>query len=275
MIGIFFLPCLQFYKETGNNCLRVFLNGEEAGLLESAEEADQSLLKARKAIGKSAGDLVFMEVQMTTEPESILWGEFESPETATARMIDILDRSPRQSVHSAYTVKIGTATANLKNTAEVRSLLQAALNHYEENQEFVVTLERDTAREFNVLKPKVVEASSVAGAAEEAMLPEAGVWAFLDSDEDIEVSAENKSFEDFTLGLISMDFKENVEIVEASLSEEELDDLQEAIARMTTLQEVPVIYKVVSGDTLSEIALNTGDESGQAGKREFHHPCGR
>ena len=238
--------------------MRVFVNGEEAGLVGTQEDADLSLLRARKAVGKSAGDLVFMEVQMTTQPESILWGEFESPETATSRIVDILNRSPRQSVHSAYTVKIGTSTANLKNTAEVRSLLQAALNHYEEYQEFVVTLERDTAREFNVLKPIVMEASSVAKAKEEAMLPEAGVWAFLNSDEDIEVSAENKSFEDFELGLISMDFKENVEIVEASLSEDELDDLQEAIARITTLQEVPVIYKVVSGDTLSEIAMNTG-----------------
>ena len=52
-----------------------------------------------------------------------------------------------------------------------------------------------------------------------------------------------------------MDFPQEVEIVEAYLPKSRLTDLNQAIEEMTKEQELKTVYKVVAGDTLSEIAI--------------------
>ncbi|MBR5247653.1 MAG: M23 family metallopeptidase, partial [Lachnospiraceae bacterium] len=57
------------------------------------------------------------------------------------------------------------------------------------------------------------------------------------------------------LGILNMDFPQEVEIVEAYLPKSRLTDLNQAIEEMTKEQELKTVYKVVAGDTLSEIAI--------------------
>ncbi len=258
LVGLLLLPSYTPWDGESENVVSVTLNGMDAGILHSGEEAKECLLEARKAIGLEAGDLVYQEAALTWKSFSMLWGEVDTKESAAARMKEILKEGERKRVYSAYTIKIGTKTLNLKSTEEICALLQAALDQYEKEQEFIVTLERDTEREFHALRPKVVRREEAYADAREKNYFEAGVWAFLDSWEEAEETPEHRAFEDFELGLISMSFKEKIDIVEVSLPEEKLDDLDRAIEEVTVLNEVPLIYKVVSGDTLSEIALNNG-----------------
>ena len=64
-----------------------------------------------------------------------------------------------------------------------------------------------------------------------------------------------KDFEDYDLGLMTMDFAEKVEIVETYLPESMLTPLDQAIEDVIKDQETPGEYEVVSGDTLSEISI--------------------
>lgn len=62
-------------------------------------------------------------------------------------------------------------------------------------------------------------------------------------------------FEDYEQGILTMDFAEEVEVVETYLPENQLTSLEVAIDQVIKEQEVPGEYEVVSGDTLSEIAI--------------------
>ena len=62
-------------------------------------------------------------------------------------------------------------------------------------------------------------------------------------------------FEDYELGILSMDFSEEIEIVETYLPESQLTGLEQAVNLVVMEQETPSVYEVVAGDTLSEIAI--------------------
>ena len=66
-----------------------------------------------------------------------------------------------------------------------------------------------------------------------------------------------KDFSDYELGIISMGFGDDIEVVEAYLDERELTDISVAINDVTSEEEQNEVYKVVSGDTLSGIAIKT------------------
>lgn len=68
-------------------------------------------------------------------------------------------------------------------------------------------------------------------------------------------TGEEMDFSDYELGVLQVDFAEEVEVVEAYLPESQLTDLSTAIEEVTKDQETPGEYEVVAGDTLSEIAI--------------------
>ena len=63
-----------------------------------------------------------------------------------------------------------------------------------------------------------------------------------------------KDFDDYELGLQTIDFGDTVEVVEAYLQDYEITSLENAIEEVTKEQEKEQIYEVVAGDTLSGIA---------------------
>ena len=65
----------------------------------------------------------------------------------------------------------------------------------------------------------------------------------------------DKDFQEYEKGLVDIAYADKIEVVEAYLLEDELNTVEEAVNRVTKEQEVQVIYKVVAGDTLSQICL--------------------
>lgn len=87
------------------------------------------------------------------------------------------------------------------------------------------------------------------------MLASVGIFKTLDDMfEDVEPAVE-KDFSDYELGLISLAFGDEIEVVESYLSEEELTPIDEAIGEVTKDQEKNQIYEVQPGDSLSKIAV--------------------
>ena len=251
-----FLNGYVVFEKTGENYFHVFINGQKIGAVGEASRADEIMLEARRNIAGESDELTFIDAELTLEGEEVLWGRVDDESTLLANMESALRNCTVETMHHAYTVKVNEYMVNLAGMDEVKGLLQAAIDKYDSESQFCVSLCHDENREFNVLTAKVVEQETQQEEGRSAgSYLEAGIQTFMtDCGNNIESSGE-KSFEDYELGLLTINFAEEVEIVEAYLPEHELTPLQTAIDEVIKEQETPGEYEVVAGDTLSEIAI--------------------
>lgn len=242
------------FERTGDNFFHVQVNGQEVGTLGDREEASELLIQARRNVASASGELVFMEAELEIAGEEVLWGEVDDREEVLSNMEQALKGSIQETMHRSYTMKVNEYIVNLASVEEVNQLLQAAVNKFGAEDKFQVNLVYDSAREFNVLTTRVEDMSlGSSEAGEDSRF--AGIQSFFDGLGAADVSEEEMDFEDFDLGILAMDFSEEVEIVESYLPTSQLTLLSEAIDQVTKEQEVPREYEVVAGDTLSEIAI--------------------
>ncbi len=262
-LAVFFLYLLfskgiVTFEESEENYFHVVLNGEEVGTLGEADQAQELLIQARREIGENADKLVLMDLDLSCAGEKVLWGQVDDEETVLARMKSVMENSIRETMHRSYTVKVNDYMVNLGDIGEVKTLLQAAVSKYDAEGKFTVELEQDSTRELNVLTAEVVSIEGQEKETEEqavSAFPEAGIEAKItdaiaSADPEIE-----KNFGEYELGILSMNFAQEVEIVETYLPESQLKPVEQAIEEVTKEQETVTTYEVVAGDTLSEISL--------------------
>lgn len=242
------------FEETGENYFHVIVNGQEVGIMGEKDKASELLIKARRNVAAASDELVFMEADLEIEGEEVLWGYVDPEEKILENMEAALKGSIRETMHHSYTLKVNEYIVNLASLDEVNQLLQAAVDKYDSKGKFQVSLVYDTAKEFNVLTTSIID-SSLEKEEEISLLSESGVQSLIKAFSNLEDSDTEKDFEDYDLGILYMDFSEEVEVVEAYLPESQLTLLADAIDEVTKEQEVPGIYTVEQGDTLSEIAI--------------------
>lgn len=251
----FFAKGYITFEKTGDNFFHVYINGKEVGTVAEPKRAEELLLSARREIASQSEELVFMDADMTYTGEEVLWGRVDDEKSLKSAIKDALGACIKETMHRSYTIKVKEYMVNLASMDEVRSLLLAAVDKYDNENKFDVELVHDTDREFNVLTANVVDTHIREAQEETEIFPEGGIQTYLTLGYTAEKAEEDKTFEDYDLGLLSMDFPEKVEIVEAYLPENQLKPIGQAIEEVTKDQEVSTIYEVVSGDTLSEIAI--------------------
>lgn len=258
-LAILFFPNRTKFEKAGDNMFTIRLNGTEVGVVSSEEEADLYLARARRELAEDADGIVLAECDMELQGEEVLFGKVDDEKEVVDGMITALSENKRYTLQQAYTVKINEYTVNVASTDEVHQLLQASIDKYDSENKYLVSLVQDTTRELNVLTANVnsVEEKKEEEKKEETPLfPEAGVYVTLsEMFESVEPAGE-KDFEDYELGLIDMNFGDEVEVVEAYLREDELTPLAEAIEEVTKDKEKNKIYEVVAGDTLGGIAYS-------------------
>lgn len=254
-VCLFFVKGYSAFEKTGENLFHIFVNGTEVGVIGDEQDADKLLLAARKSVASKSEELTFIDAQMTMVGEEVLWGKIDDDETVQAAMEKILEKSTMETMHRSYTLKVNEYMVNLGSVEEVKALLQAAIDKYGAGQQFKVELVHDAEREFNVLTANVADLKVRMTEEEDTGIFEAGVQTILSGmGTEVELE-EEKDFDDYELGLLSMNFAEEVEIVEAYLPESQLTSLEDAINEVTKEQETPSEYEVVAGDTLSEISI--------------------
>lgn len=251
---LFFVRGYTPYEETEENFFHVKVNGQDVGVLGDKSRAEELLLQARKNVASAGEGLVFMEPEMTIVGEVVLWGEVDREEDVLLKMEAALRTGVRETMHRGYTLKVNEYIIHLASMEEVRQLLQAAVDKYGSNGKFVVELVYDRDREFGVYTANVVEASTRKTSSEQSYTA-AGVQTLFEEIPLRQETEEKKDFEDYDLGIITMDFSEDVEVVETYLPESQLTGLEEAINLVIMEQETASFYEVVAGDTLSEIAI--------------------
>lgn len=240
------------FEPTGDNLFHVWLNGQEVGTLWQGDQAEKLLIQARKNVALSSEELVFMETEMEVVGEEVLWGMADGEEKVIRNMEKALRASIQPSLHRSYTVKIKENILNLASVEEVRQLLQTAIDKYDSEGKFAVEMVHDADREFSVLTTNVVNIEKAGNAKENNGL-EAGIQGFFSGISGNRENEGEKDFSEYDLGVCEMDFLEKVEVVETYLPESQLMSLESVINAIVMEQEMPGIYEVVSGDTLSGI----------------------
>ena len=253
VICAFFLPSYVEYEKTGNNFFTVSLNGVSVGCVASEALAEDYLMEARRQIAAVNEDLVFSETDLQIKGEEILWGQVDDTEQVIANMVRVMEEHVKETLQRSYTVKINEVSVNLASSEEVHELLIQALAPYDTQQEYEVNLVLDDTREVNVLTTQLQKKEDIK--ITDDLRLSAGIQTELDMMYQDDVEPENIGFEDYELGLVDIGYEDKIEIVEAYLLEEELQTVEEAVNLVTKEQETQVIYKVQSGDTLSEIAI--------------------
>lgn len=249
-------PSMQLFEHTGDNYFAVRLNGIEVGNLPSEDHLEELLVKARRQAVKELGsnELVFMDAELETTGSERLWAAVDDEEDVVRRMADVMKRSTRETLHRSYTVKVNETAVNLGSYEEVHELLEQALSPYDTQNQYQVELGLDHDREINVLEAVILPREDMV-LQEEGPDVSAGIEAELDAMFAAVEPEVERRVEDFTGGLTDIDYAEKIEVVEAYLLEEELNTVEQAVNLVTKEQETQIIYKVVSGDTLSQICL--------------------
>ena len=253
-LGILFLKGYTPFQPTGENFFHIRVNGQEVGTLGDRDRIEELLLQARKNVAALDEELVFMKADLDIRGEEVLWGETDREEDVLLNMEEALKGSIQETLHRSYTLKINEYIINLASLEEVRMLLQAALDKYGSGGTFSVVLKREEEREFGVLTASVADIRQQEGE-ELSIGMEGGVQSFFADITGEQSELQELDFEDYDLGIRTMDFAEDVEIVETYLPESRLTPVEEAISLVIMEQETPSIYEVVSGDTLSEISI--------------------
>ena len=253
-VCMLFLEGYKGFEASGENYFHVFLNGVEIGAVADEDTARELLVDARRELAAKSDELIFIETDMTVEGEEALWGALDRKETMLSRMTEVMQGSVKETMHRSYTLKVNEYMVNLGSADEVQRLLQAAVDKYDTDGLFHVELSRDTNRELGTLTASVMmkedESESqpldYVAAGVETVISQIGKDVY---------DGREKGFGDYDLGLKSMNFAEEVEIVEAYLPESQLCTLEQAIEEVIKEQETPSEYTIESGDTLSEIAI--------------------
>ncbi len=254
------LICLLFvkgytpFRASEENLFHLTVNGQDVGTVDKKEKAEVLLTEARRNIASGSDELVFMEAELAIEGEEVLWGYVDDEQEVLARMEEVLRGSTIETMRRSYTLKINDYMVNLASLEEVLQLLQAAVDKYDTEGRFQVELAYDTSREFSVLAASVT-AEDELDEQEKIDCSQGGIASVLARPHTEPIAKQDPDFEDFDLGILTMDFEQKPEIVEAYLPKNLLTPVETATERVIMEQETPDIYEVVKGDTLSEIAI--------------------
>ena len=238
----------------------IYLNGENVGTVDKEARAEELLMHARKELVANSAELVFIDVDMNVEGQAVLYGMTDDENLVLQNMSRVLSENIKETTKRSYAVKVNNYMVNLGSLEEVKKLLQTAVEKYDHTGQYQVEITHALGREFNVLTAEIVDT-------EEEELRTAGIMdtpnykgGFEQEMDTIMAGAEpavEKSFSDYKLGIQSMNFSEEIEIAEVYLDESQISDVETAVEEVIKEQEVSAVYTVVSGDTLSEIAIKT------------------
>ena len=254
LINILFLPSYTKYEPDGENLFHITLNGKKIGSCGKGTDVEELLRDARLSVAKDSEDMVYVEAELAVEGEEALFATVDSEHFLREQMETVLKDSKQETLKHAYTVKIKNYTLNLGSSEYVKTVLQAALDQYEENRRYTVNLIMDPARELNSLTA-VVEDNAVEKKAEVEPFPTSGFEAYIeDALATVEADDGTVDFSDIEYGLTDLTYGDYIEVVDTYMMADQLTSVEDAIAQITSVEEKNAIYEVQAGDTLSQIA---------------------
>jgi len=228
----------------------VCVNDKFVGYVDDESVAEDAYLNARLQINAENDSMVYLDASLAVnavdDKKSTLGEEDLQDAIYTLLMESIV--TPKE---SAYTLKIGDVTVHLADTDEVVALFERIKDKYDLQDSFEVVLTEKEGTMFTAFTAHIV-------------LPEteenSTVTVYAPSGDYDDYEEEEPVYED---GLKVIEFEEDIEIVEAFVTESQLMTADEAFEFLTKENEEKQIYKVVSGDSMWKIAKDHGMTTSQ------------
>ena len=237
-------------KETGNR-MTIFVNGNAVGVVEETADVERMIIEARKRLARETSELVLINCDIRTNTKTDVFNQIDSEETVINNIYEVFSNNVFKTKEPVYEVKINEFTVNLRTAEEVHQLLIKSKSQYDEDNDFRVDLVLDPTRELNVLTTSIAKVSEIDESDASFEFPKAGAQ---DKISKIFARALKQDVSEFHFGVMSLDFGENVEVVQAYADPDKISTLEEAINLVTKEKEKSKIYEVVEGDSLSVIA---------------------
>ncbi len=227
---------------------QILINGKTVGIAESKAQAEQAYQDARRTLNSQSDTLTLLDAEVAYEPVRARASQVSKSGELAQKIYDVLADCRVQDKALAYTLKINNYTVTLGSEAEVLALLEQVQATYDVNDEFVVELAAEDKQEVGAMTTNVVNASKTANNPPIlAATDEAGNPVVADGSVDVG--------ED---GILSVEFQEQIEVLETYVSSSQLTDVQTAYESITKEQENNEVYQVQAGDCLSMIADKYG-----------------
>lgn len=220
----------------------VTLNGQDLGAVKDEKDAREALKEARIKVTKEVDSLVFLEPELEIEEVNKLFGTRQEESELEDKMCQVLRDNIISQKQEAYTVKIENIVINLGSKEEVVELLEAAKNRFDVNEEFQVVLVEDKESSFTALTTNIVKAgielneTNTVFAAMDTSIPE------------VENTVVRKD------GIVSVEFEEQVDVVESYVTKDQLSTVSDALELLTKEKEKNQVYEIEPGDCISIIA---------------------
>lgn len=271
IVALLAVPTLNVQEK--GDIYQILINGDVVGSAAGLEEAEEAVKEARLLVNSESQDLTYLDMDITFKKGKGNEKALEQ-DKLVAKVYDEMKANVVENKTLAYTLKIGDYTVTLDSQESVLAVLEQTQAKYDVNDDFTVELVQKEKGEINVLTTNVVSASieqkdtvivnkssvleeesetseakevSEEGSTGEAGSEEAAIMA---GSEEQQILSED--------GVISIEFKEEVEVVPTYVSKEQITSVDSAVEDITKEKEENVIYEVVSGDCISVIANNNG-----------------
>ena len=146
------------------NLYNVYVNDTYVGTVAKEQTAHKCLQIAKEALAEGTEEITFMDANMRLEGVHEIVGVITGSSELIENISALLPQSIQQTLQRSYMLKINNYLVALSGVDEVEQVLQAAIDMYDGESDFDVTLKRDTERAFNVLTAEVASADAAESA---------------------------------------------------------------------------------------------------------------
>lgn len=261
VVALLAVPTLNVQEK--QDIYQILINGEVVGNAEGLEEAEEIVKEARLLVNSESQDLTYLDMDITFEKVKKK-NKASGKDELVAKVYDVMKENEVEDKILAYTLKIGDYTVTLDSKESVLAVLEETQSQYDVNDDFMVELVQKEKGEINVLTTNIVSASieqkdTVVVNKSSVLEDETQKDAEEVQDEAVVMTGGEETqpvlSED---GVISIEFKEEVEVLTTYVSKDQITSVDSAVEDITKEKEENVLYEVVSGDCISLIANNNG-----------------
>lgn len=235
----------QSSTEENKVIYEVSVNGTVIGYTDDKDMAEDAYLNARLKISGEAEDMVYMNADVNIAEYDKAIADITDGAKLESQIYDVLKESIITPKKTAYILRVGDVTIYLENKDAVAELFEKIRDKYDADDEFEVVLEEDEGNMFSVLTANIVSPEREKNDLETVYASENGTYPFAEDDE-----------QEYEIGVSSITFEENIEIIETYVPETQILSVDEAFEFLTKENEEKQMYTVVKGDCMWTIAKN-------------------
>jgi len=232
----------------------VKLNGNLIGITGNTQAAEAAIKEAKQKIAEESVSIVFSEINVEFEElkdkESVSDSDENELETAIYNAL----KNEKENISNgkpAYEVKIGELTVTLSSKEEVIQLLEKAKENYDTDHTFSVDLVENSDGQTVSWIPNIekTEIEPNLNNAIFASMDTITVPDVIEMDKEESEESEKKDNE-----ILSLEFSEDIEVMETYVDGDSIDNLESAVKLVTDTRKAESVYEVQDGDCLFSIS---------------------